>query len=199
MSKITATFERSDVPQWPVGVVRWCIAEVLICTGAILALNVLEFMKKKQLISGFPKGSLQVEEGKKADAYKEGANNKDAEGADKDKKAGDKKKEKDEDGDNKSKLSLDLKSSEDIRPPPAISDVGLTVTGMDEVNDYDFVHMLWLHLLFHVISLGVSFHRQYQSGVIALWAYLHAVNFAAYVYFHVIFFFSFFLSVLFNF
>jgi hypothetical protein len=76
----------------------------------------------------------------------------------------------------------------DIKPQTALGgSVGLKVTGLDEVNDFDFIHMLWLYLLFHVICLGVAFHKPFQTGLIILWGYLHALTFGAWIFLHVSF------------
>lgn len=158
------TFTREDVTGWAVGVIRWCILEVLLCSAAILAINVLELMRKNQMIIGFPQGYIHDEnEAQRAENYKEG-----------EKKDGEEKK----DGDSAGKTDLKPQSNK-----PA--GIGLTVTGLEEVNDFEFIHQLWLYLLFHVISLGVAFHRINQSGLIVLWAFLHAICFAAYIFFHV--------------
>ena len=161
---MVSNFTSSDVTGWPVGVIRWCVLEVLLCSAAILGINVLEFLRKNQMIIGFPKGYLHDEkEAEKGQNYKD----EEKKGADDKKAAGSPKKE-------------------DIPPQstkPAV--VGLTVLGLDEINDFDFIHHLWLFLLFHVISLGVSFHRLHQGGLIVLWAYLHALCFAAYIFLHV--------------
>jgi hypothetical protein len=44
---IVGKFTKDDVPEWKTGVYRWCIIEVTICTAWIVALNVLEFLKRK--------------------------------------------------------------------------------------------------------------------------------------------------------
>jgi hypothetical protein len=71
MSTVTVTFGREHVPQWETGLQRWCILEVFLCAGAIAAVNFLEYHNKKQMISGFPKGSTQETDGARSSTYKE--------------------------------------------------------------------------------------------------------------------------------
>lgn len=116
------------------------------------------------MIIGFPQGHIHDEkEAERAQNYKE-----------EDKKEGEDKK----DGSSPSKTDLKPQSNK-----PA--GIGLAVMGADDINDFEFIHQLWLYLFFHVISLGISFHRIHQSGIIVLWAYLHALCFAAFIFFHV--------------
>lgn len=88
--------------------------------------------------------------------------------------------------DKKNDQEKDKESDSLQRAPVENPVIKITPKGLDESNQFDFIHELWLHMLFHVICLGVSFHRGNQSGVIVLWAFLHALNFASYIFFHVI-------------
>jgi hypothetical protein len=54
-------FTSDDVTGWPTGIIRWCILEVLLCAAAIAGINVLEFLRKNQLISGYPSGHIHDE------------------------------------------------------------------------------------------------------------------------------------------
>ena len=169
---ITSRFTRDDVPQWESGLIRWCILEVFFCTAAIVAVNALEFHQKKQIISGYPKGSTQTDETTRSGAYTDN-----------------KKEDPNKEGDDKKTIEVDRKKDEkkdvDIKPQTAAPTIGLTVTGLDDVNDYDFIHQLWLYLLIHVVCLGGCFHENGASGMIAVWGYLHALTFGAYMFTHV--------------
>lgn len=78
------------------------------------------------------------------------------------------------------------KESDSLQRAPVENPViKIEARGLDESNQFDFIHELWLSMLFHIICLGVSFHRGNQSGVIVLWAFLHAINFGLYIFFHV--------------
>ena len=193
--KFTGKFTRDDVgPVWPVATIRWCIIEVFLCTVAITALNFLEFHKKKQLISGFPKGSV-VDSDARANDYKDDKEDKDKKDKKDEKKKDSVDVQSDEFDEKVEKKSKDDKKDGEsdqgslgIKPQTATaSSLGLKVNGSEDINDYDFIHMLWLYLLFHVICLGVAFHKAYQSGIIALWGYLHAASFGAWIFLHVTF------------
>lgn len=146
---------------------------MFLCVGAIAAVNFLEFQKKKQMISGFPKGSTQEDTSGRDSTYKESKKDDPNKEADK----------KDASAEDKATGETDVKPKVETSSPT----LNLTVSGADDVNDYDFIHNLWLYLLFHAISLGVSFHKPLQSGMIVIWAYLHAITFGAYMFLHVSF------------
>ena len=165
---VTSEFTRDDVPQWEVGLIRWCLIEVFLCAGAIAAINFLEYHKKTQMISGFPKGSVQeTDPTKRTDPYKESKKD-DPNVKDEEKKENDSQRK-------------DIKPQEDT-PKKIVNTINLEVPDDD---DYDFIHQLWLYLLFHGICLGVAFHKHFQSGLIALWAYLHAIAFGGFMFLHV--------------
>lgn len=156
-------FTSDDVIGWPTGIIRWCILEVLLCSAAIAGLNAMEFIKKNQLISGYPSGHIHDDAAaQRAQNYKDSANQNGA-------NAG-------------GTVASDLKPQ--ISPPPTPV-IGLTVMGAEDINDYEFIHQLWFYLLIHVICLGVAFHKHRQSGIIALWGYLHALSFGAFIFLHV--------------
>lgn len=172
MSSITGSFTREDVVQWESGLQRWCIFEVLLCLGVITAINVFEIQYGKQRISGYPKGSTkEINQHNKGKKYKESQ------------KSDSNDPNKNEENSNEPKT----KDGQDLGPQSNISTPGvnLEVSGMDEVNDFDFIHQLWLYLLIHCICLGSSFHKYYQSSWVILWGFLHALTFCGFVFAHV--------------
>jgi hypothetical protein len=71
--------------------------------------------------------------------------------------------------------------SPDIRPPRVVQDL---TNPNQHKTAYDPIHEFWLNLSFHVISLGCAFHHS-ESVMMVVFAYLHGIIFAGYVYLEV--------------